>query len=94
MPTFRRKPIEVFAIQVGSIPHKKLAAWCDGEIIRDGNTIVGIRVPMTGVGMARPGDWVIRETKASTGGEFYIFTRLKDEWFQEEYQRYYSKVRA
>ena len=94
MPTFRRRPTEVFAIQVGSIPHKKLAAWCDGQIIRDGNTIVGIQVPYTGTGFAKPGDWVIRETRPSESGGFYIFTRLRDQLFQEEYERYYSKVRA
>lgn len=98
VPTYRRRPTEVVAIQVGSIPYKTLARWCGGEIIRDGNTIVGIHVPFTGSGMAKSGDWIIQERQdiASVNPTFKdsgmvtIYKVLADRWFQQEFERYYT----
>lgn len=98
MPTFRRRPTEVVAIQVGSIPHKTLARWCGGEVIRDRNTIVGIHVPFAGSGMAKLGDWIVQESQSiasanptfSGSGNVMIYTVLADRWFQQDYERYYA----
>ena len=79
---FRKKPVVVEAIRVGSIPHLTLAAWCGGSRLKaDGNKIAGILIPtLEGVMRADHGDWIIKGVQ----GEFYP---CKPDIFEATYEK-------
>ena len=66
---YRKKPVEINAVQVGSIPYKTLAAWCGGSPLKgDRGKCIGIIIPtLEGNMRADVGDWVIQGVQ----GEFY-----------------------
>jgi hypothetical protein len=65
---FRKKPVEVEAMQFVEYSGEKIATWCGGmfaDHFTDG-PCVSIRT-LEGVMRAVPGDWIIKGVK----GEFY-----------------------
>lgn len=78
MGTYRKKPVEITAVQVGASSHTlaELAQLCGGTVEGD-----GVRIPtLEGDMLARPGDWIIR----GVHGEHYpckpdIFEATYDE---------------
>ena len=90
MGTYRKKPVEIQAVQVGASSHtlQELAQLCGGTV--DGDYIC---IPtLEGTMVAAPGDWIIRGVK----GEFYpckpdIFEATYDEVLPDDW---ISRVQA
>lgn len=70
MPKFRKKPVEIEAVQYVDGGQSEIEAWMIGHGARDQFGVSHNNVTihtLEGVMTAQPGDWVIRGVK----GEFY-----------------------
>ncbi|MBN7552976.1 hypothetical protein [Mycobacteroides abscessus] len=65
---FRKRPVEVEAIEYLGNNNHELASWCGGRLIALGQGFWKIEIPtLEGPVTASPGDWIIR----GVAGEFY-----------------------
>ena len=74
---YRKKPVEIEAVQVTRRNFIVVAQWCGGQARTSGRIIIPT---LEGDMQADPGDWIIR----GVAGEFYpckpgIFTATYDE---------------
>lgn len=69
MPSkFRKKPVEIHAIEYPGTNDQEVADWCGGRLVGLGQGFWKIEIPtLEGVITASPGDWIIRGVQ----GEFY-----------------------
>ena len=68
MPKFRKKPVEIEAMQLTKKQFSKVADWCKGGIIKDGRAYSMLIIKtLEGEMKAQIGDWVIK----GVHGEFY-----------------------
>lgn len=75
---FRKKPVEVEAIQLRISNVDWIAVWCGGIEVED---VVAVDVPtLEGIMRASDGDWVIKGIK----GEFYP---CKPDIFEASYEK-------
>jgi hypothetical protein len=66
--TFRKKPVEIQAVEYAGTFDEELAAWCGGRVVGMGQGFAKIEIDtLEGVITASPGDVIIRGVQ----GEFY-----------------------
>ena len=82
MSRFRKRPVEVEAVQLDKHNARTLAAWAGGDmVVWHGGDLAYIMIPtLEGKMRANRGDWIIQGVE----GEFYP---CKDSVFQETYER-------
>ena len=80
MARYRKKPVEIEAVQYTGIHSDEIIAFMSGTTY-EFDPSAGIRIPtLEGVMLARPYDWIIRGIK----GEFYP---CKRDIFEATYER-------
>ena len=83
MSRFRKRPVEVEAVQLDERNARTLAGWAGGEIAWQDGGVPYIIIPFStldGAMRADIGDWIIQGVQ----GEFYP---CKDSVFQSTYER-------
>lgn len=85
MKRFRKKPVVIEAVQVGSLELAAIIRWIEGDENRGGACEVDVDghvlaiATLEGVMSADPGDWIIK----GVAGEFYP---CKPEIFEATYE--------
>lgn len=86
MQVYRKKPVEVQAVQLTQENAEEVAIWCGGQIVTeidtqdDSKRYAGINLPtLEGVTRVSEGDYVVKGSR----GEFY---RSKQEAFTDAFE--------